>query len=271
VTAGPVSPPVSAEGHFTDERYWDDYWAWRRLELPVRVVRGRCGPQIDALLDVLERELERGPDLVALEIGGAPGQWLAYLHETFGYRCAVLDFSPRGCALARSNFELLGIPAEIRERDFLDPALDIGRFDVVCSFGLIEHFTDVEAVVAAHARLVRPGGTLVIGAPNVRGVNHWFMKRLGPNRLAAHNPEALDLELWDAFEARLELTRRFRGYVGGFEPRVFAVLEGRSLRRLPLYAVARLLVRAFGGRRRWLRRFNHPSLSGYLLGVWTAP
>ena len=149
------------------------------------------------------------------------------------------------------------------------PGLDIGLFDVVYSLGLIEHFSDLTDVVAAHARLVRPGGTLIIGAPNIVGVNRWFMKRLGPERLAVHNPDCLRPELWDEFEQRLDLEPRFRGYVGGFEPGVFAVLERKSPATLPLWALTLGLVHSVGQHLPSLRRFNPAWLSGYLIGVYT--
>ena len=63
----------------------------------------------------------------------------------------------------------------------------------------------------------------------------------------------------------------FRGYVGGFEPRVFAVREQRRAATLPLWAITQLLVATVGRRLPRLRRFNHPRLSGYLIGVWHCP
>jgi SAM-dependent methyltransferase len=262
--------PGSAS-RFTDESYWDEYWRRHVAELPAVVARRPRTLQVNAILDVLEAHLERDPRTVALEIGGSPGRYLAYLHGRFGYRCALLDFSPVGCALARRNFELLGIPVDVHESDLFDPGLEIGSFDLVYSLGLIEHFEDLEGVAAAHARLVRPGGTLVLGVPNVLGVNHWFMKRLAPRRLSTHNTDAMLLEHWDEFEANLQLERRFRGFVGGFEPSVFSVIEERTPANLPIWALAQLLERTVGHRFARLRRFNHPKLSGYLLGVWRVP
>jgi SAM-dependent methyltransferase len=252
---------------FTDEPYWNEYW--ERTELPREVTRGPRTLQSNAILDVFDGHLAPDPAHGALEVGGAPGQFLVYLHRRFGYRCSVLDFSARGCALARRNFELLGIPVDVHENDLLEPGLDIGRFDVVYSLGLIEHFTDLTGVVGAHARLVEPGGTLIIGAPNIVGANQWFMKRLGPDRLAVHNPDCLRLERWDDFERELGLERRYRGYIGGFEPGVFAVLERRTPASLPLWALTFGLVHSVGRHFPSLRRFNPPWLSGYLIGVYT--
>jgi SAM-dependent methyltransferase len=251
----------------TDESFWDAYWSEHGVALPAVAQRSPQSLQVNAILDTLDRHLPEEPNAVALEIGGAPGQYLAYLNQRFGYRCAILDFSPVGCQLARRNFEMLGIQLDVYEGDLFASWLDIGPFDVVFSLGFVEHFESLTDVVAAHTRLVKPGGTLAVGAPNVRGVNGWFMRRLGPRRLASHNTDALLLDHWDAFEADLCLERVFRGYVGGFEPGVFAKIEERTLRRLPLLLAARVLEHSVG-RVRALRRVNHSKLSGYLLGVW---
>jgi SAM-dependent methyltransferase len=259
-----VSEAASTE-RLTDRSHWDLYW--EGTALPREVQRGSGSAQVDAILDVLDEHAP--PDGASvLEVGGAPGQYLAYLHSRRRYECALLDYSAEGCALARRNFELLAIEAEIHKRDLLDPELRIGRFDLVFSLGLVEHFADLTGVVAAHARLVEPGGTLIVGAPNVRGVNAWFMRRLCPRRLATHNADSLRLERWDEFERVLGLERRFRAHIGGFEPGVFAVREGRRAADAPLWATARLLRTIFarGGRR--LRRYNHPLVSGYLIGVY---
>jgi SAM-dependent methyltransferase len=42
-------------------------------------------------------------------------------------------------------------------------------FDVVLSFGFIEHFADVPAVLSAMAGALRPGGVLLATIPNLAG------------------------------------------------------------------------------------------------------
>jgi SAM-dependent methyltransferase len=256
-------------GRLTDEAYWDGYWEQSVRELPVVISRDTTTFQAQAILDVLDRWLEPSSDMTALEVGGSPGQYLAYLHRRTGYRCAVLDFSPVGCALTRKNFSLLEIPVTVYERDMFDHKLDIGQFDVVYSLGLIEHFADVAAAVAAHVRLVRAGGLLILGVPNFAGVNGWFAERIDRPRFTSHNLDAMRLDRWDRFETAHDLQRLFRGYVGGFEPGVFAVTDNPvPFSRLPLRLVAEVMVRTVGMHLQGLRRFNHPLISGYLMGVW---
>ena len=124
--------------------------------------------------------------LTAAEIGGAPGQYLAYVHRSLGYRVTCVDFSATGCAKTVENFRLLGIPGDVIQADITTDAADLPAFDVVYSLGLIEHFADRRQIVENHARLVRPGGYLVLGVPNFRGLTGWFMRTLAPSTYATH-------------------------------------------------------------------------------------
>jgi SAM-dependent methyltransferase len=55
-----------------------------------------------------------------------------------------------------------GVPGEIVCADlFAPPPHLLAQFDVVVSFGVVEHFDDTAACVAACARLVKPGGLMV--------------------------------------------------------------------------------------------------------------
>jgi len=76
-------------------------------------------------------------------------------------------------------------------------------------------------VVARHVRLVKPGGYLALGVPNLCGVYGWFMRVLRPKTYATHGIGAMDIAAWSEFEARFELQTIFKAYVGGFGPRIF--------------------------------------------------
>jgi SAM-dependent methyltransferase len=43
-------------------------------------------------------------------------------------------------------------------------------FDVVVSFGLIEHFEDTVSIVRAASRFLKPGGMLITNIPNMTGL-----------------------------------------------------------------------------------------------------
>jgi SAM-dependent methyltransferase len=259
---------VSVEhgGSLTDEAFWDRYW--QELRLPREVEKG-TSLYLDAITDVFDRWLPRGEGKTVLEVGGAPGQYGAYMHRRLGYRLHVLDSSAVGCDATRRNLALLGIEGEVVHGDMFDPTLELPPFDVAYSLGLIEHFTDLEGAVAAHARFVKPGGLIVVGCPNFLGLNGVLLRRLAPGIVATTNTSNMDVRTWQRFERPLGLEPLFKGYVGGFEPSVAARRESqRPLDRASVRTL-QVLARLLGRREtRFLRRLNSRRWSGYLMGVY---
>ncbi|MDP1822370.1 MAG: class I SAM-dependent methyltransferase [Archangium sp.] len=245
----------------TTRESWDTYWSG--VALPMQIERGKNRAD-DAILDIIERFVPlRGASVV--EIGGAPGQYLAYLHRHHRVEAHVLDYSEVGCAKTTENFRLLHYPLQVHHADLFSDEF-VGQFDVVFSLGLIEHFADLPGVMTRHVRLLRPGGTLVVGCPNFLGVNGWFLRRLAPALMTEHNLETMDDRNWDGFEHSLGLTRLFRGYVGGFEPALFMRRERDTPATLLLSGVARALIRATRSRK--LSALNSREISQYLIGVY---
>jgi SAM-dependent methyltransferase len=253
----------------TDERHWNSYWE-DQAHTSREISREAANLQTQAILDVIDSYLPASGASV-LEVGGAPGRYLAYIHRRCDCRCAILDYSSAGCALARENFNALDVELDVYQQDLFAAGL-ANRFDFVYSLGLIEHFDDFGAVVAAQAKLVKRGGVLLVGVPNFRGVNGWFARRIDRERFESHNLAAMEAAGWDGFEHELGLQRLFREHVGGFEPSVFATRAipptvGARLLSFGAGRLARLLTHNFA----MLRRFNRPWLSGYLIGVWRVP
>ncbi|MEA2651196.1 MAG: hypothetical protein QOI85_917 [Chloroflexota bacterium] len=256
-------------GELTDAAFWDRNW--ENVVLPKEYRRTPRAFYLNARLDVIDRFLPADASLSAAEVGGAPGQHLAYLHRTFGYRITCIDYSPMGCRKTLENFSLLGIPGEVIQADLMADESDLPTFDVVYSLGLIEHFADRLPVVERHVRLIRPGGMLVLGVPNFRGLTGWFMRTLAPSVYATHVIQAMDLDGWREFEDALGLQVIWKGYVGGFEPSIFARREDRSLRTLMPYLVARAMKLGLSRRLGFLRRINGPRWSGYAMAVYRLP
>jgi SAM-dependent methyltransferase len=250
--------------------YWDDHWS--NLRLPVEVRKGDS-LYADAITDVFDRYLGGDSRLSVLEIGGAPGQYAAYVWRRFGHDVAVLDNSAIGCARARENFELLGIPALVYEADMF--AQPTRLFDVVYSLGVIEHVAtrnDLVAMIAGHLNHLRPGGLLIVGCPNFRGLNRLFARRLSPSFLAIHNLDVMSATAWDEFEQAFGLERFFRDYVGGFEPSMFWRRERDRFSDRVLRTALHFSAKVLGsGKLRILRRFNSRAWSGFLMGVYRSP
>jgi SAM-dependent methyltransferase len=61
------------------------------------------------------------------------------------------------------------------------------RWDVVGSFGLVEHFDDPAQVIRRHLELLVPGGYLVLAIPNHAGINGQILDRVDRHKSSLHN------------------------------------------------------------------------------------
>jgi SAM-dependent methyltransferase len=139
------------------------------LELPA----GEARDSLLAVHDTLTRELPRRP-LAIYEAGGGSTSFLPF------------DVTER------ANITVVDIDAEqIRNNDYAQRKIlgDIqtyrfapDSFDLVICYNVIEHVPDVEATLEGFFEAVKPGGLILIGAPNPQSLSgivtkyspHWF-------------------------------------------------------------------------------------------------
>lgn len=252
-------------GALTDEAFWDAYW--QRLSLPTAVDETTAGQYQREILRVFKRFVPEGRGLRAVELGGAPGGYLAYVSRTFGHEAHAIDNSAVGCRKLAENFRLLQIPVSVYCRDVLEADLsDLPRYDLVYSLGLIEHFNDPIPMIRKHVELAKPGGLIVIGLPNFLGINRPLLQLTRPEAFNTLNLRTMDIRTWADFELRFGLEVVFRGYVGGWEPRIY-VIRRSDMRswvvNFPIRAAAKVMD-ALGPVRRW----NARAWSGYAMGVY---
>jgi SAM-dependent methyltransferase len=253
----------------TQQEFWEDYW--EGLSIPAEIRKSKHNLYQNEILRVFDSYLPRDNGLSILEIGGAPGQYLAYMHKSFGYDVNCLDYSAAGCKKTKENFDLLRISGRVYQADIFSEELTLPQFDIVYSLGFIEHFSNLEPVIEKHLRFLKPGGTLLIGTPNFLGINHFFWKRLCPKLLSAHNLAAMDIQNWTSFADNFRLEVLFKGYVGGFEPGVFLRCDDKILLNRVLRTILHALYLSFSSHFKILRRINGRYISGYAIGVYRKP
>lgn len=254
------------EEELTEKEYWDS--CWEKVKLPTELTDKNARNVSKELLQIINRYMPEKKGLGILEIGGAPGQWLAYFAKKYRYSIHALDYSKIGCEKLKENFALLNLDATIYNCDLIkDNLSDLPRFDIVYSLGFIEHFNDLELVVDRHLALLKDGGILMLGVPNFLGINELVLKRLAPRTLSMHNLLTMDIARWESFEEKFQLDTLFRDYTGGFEPGNFRRCEDRTITNLAIRFFFKL-VRISFGRIRYLRRFNSKHWSAYLLGIY---
>jgi SAM-dependent methyltransferase len=251
---------LNAPVNLTTKRFWDEDHHGN-VVLPARpdlhFSFERC------LASTLEEVAPIQPGQRVLEVGCAPGRWLVWHAERFGARVTGIEYSAYGAALSRENLSATGVDGEIHEADFFDEHLELGSFDLVLSLGFIEHFDDLPATFARHAAFVAPGGRLVIGLPNFRGLIGFAQYWADADYLRLHNRRAMEpgvyTELADSAGMTLDVVR----YVDGADPAMIRVTRRSAhLLVLPLTAWRKTRVS---------ERVNGRLVSSYLVLAFTRP
>jgi len=112
----------------------------------------------------------RGPKRF-LEIGCGASAWLVYFADEFGYSVSGIDYSELGCELARENLRLNRVKGTCECRDLLSVRPnEMGVFDLIFSYGVVEHFERPDEVLRILTALLAPGGWIVTIVPNMGGL-----------------------------------------------------------------------------------------------------
>ncbi len=161
----------------------------------------------DLLRTVLEDRVGEGA--LILDVGSADGPSVGWL-DGHGRRI-MLDIDPRGLASGGVCGSALALP-------FADET-----FDVACAFDVVEHCEPESLALAELARVLRPGGRLLMSVPAYQWAWSEFDEKNG------HHRRYTRARAVDAVEAAgLRVTRSTHAFAGVF----------------PFFAVERLLRRA---------------------------
>lgn len=212
-----------------EQDYWDSIY---------EDVKPEIVPPGNLLRTWIESHVPRANgDKHALEIGCFPGRYLGVLGE-LGYVIHGVDLTP-GVRLMSKSFRDLGLRVgEFREADFLSMQVD-QTYDLVSSYGFIEHFSDWPAILRKHAALVKPGGLLVVEVPNFRGAfQQLFHRWLDRTNMSRHNLEAMQPREWAKLLESQEFDVLWCGWIGTFmfwsepEPFNLKIRIGEKLLRM---------------------------------------
>lgn len=153
--------------------YWNDSWASSDIPDAVNPADMRLGNYVNRRFHQLFLQLfdkSETSSMRLLEIGCAKSAWLPYFAKEFGFKVCGLDYSPIGCQMATKVLQSNGVEAEVVCADFFAPPESmLGAYDVVVSFGVVEHFDDTAACLRAVSAFLKPGGMLITNIPNMVG------------------------------------------------------------------------------------------------------
>ena len=189
-----------------DNKYWNESY------IDTQFAKARRTDQIKLFI---EKYIPFGNGKV-LEIGCFPGRYLAILGE-LGYELNGIDINPNteiGLKnwLSKEGYNI----GMIKDLDYHDLSHN-QKYDVVSSFGFIEHFSNFEEVLIKHCDLVADGGYLLITTPNFYGsIQNFLHKLLDKKNYNRHNVKAMNPYQWKEIVKMRNFQVIYSGYFGYF-------------------------------------------------------
>jgi 2-polyprenyl-6-hydroxyphenyl methylase/3-demethylubiquinone-9 3-methyltransferase len=169
--------------------------------------------RLDYLRHVFIKEL--GKDLkqtIVLDVGCGGG---LFAEEVARLGCQVtgVDLSPRSIAVAQQHAEQMGLTITYRAASGEQLPFENNSFDLVYCCDVLEHVSDINAVIAESARVLKPGGMYLYDTINRTWLSKVMMITLVQNWLRIAPP---DLHDWKQFIRPKELHDILRSH--GLEP-----------------------------------------------------
>ena len=159
---------------------WNKYWV--SSEIPVAIA-----PRHPGFKNYLNRRFHEyfcqafsgmeTQGLKLLELGCARSVWLPYFANEFGFKVYGIDYSEIGCQQAKAILSNAGVDQNIICSDFFTPPESLlNTFDVVVSFGVVEHFEDTAGCLYAFSKFLKHNGIMITNIPNMNGLNSLIFK-----------------------------------------------------------------------------------------------
>ncbi|HNI28138.1 MAG TPA: class I SAM-dependent methyltransferase [Leptospiraceae bacterium] len=160
------------------EEYWSTFW--KNYTLPDQVILNPATKHNYAFREIhkfYSSHLPVHQNTNLIEIGCGNSVFLSYFNTYFKYQVSGLDYSEYGCLQTKKILERDQISGNIYQGDLFSPPADLtNKFDIVCSFGVVEHFDNTSDVIQHIAAFAKPGGIIITTIPNLTGVTGWLQK-----------------------------------------------------------------------------------------------
>lgn len=111
--------------------------------------------------DYDQAEVHIPENSTVLDVGCGSGRFIKYLKEKKGCSCVGLEFNDK--AISTGLNDQLDIRKEFVQQHSINPE---NRYDVVCTFQVLEHIADAGSFMEHVVKCVKPGGTLIVCVPN---------------------------------------------------------------------------------------------------------
>lgn len=155
---------------------------------------------------------EKNPKIC--EIGSGDGKLLRKFAEMLGCRPYGVEYSKE--AVKRSSDSGVKIIVkDVFDKAFLRKYKN--HFDVVFSYGFVEHILPPEKAVKVHYQILKPGGYVIIQIPRFKGFNLLKAKILRPEIIPLHNLTIMNEDLLEKVCRSPDMEKLFCKNYGTFK------------------------------------------------------
>lgn len=151
-----------------------------------------------------------------LEIGAGNSQWLPYFAKKYPQSMfAGLDYSKTGCEKLASRIAATGVADRVviyYQDIFMIDSQIHGEFDVILSFGVVEHFSDLSQILSNINKYLKNDGIMFTLIPNMAGSIGYLTRIFNKKIYDTHNPHDLRSLLDGHRKAGMEILSK--GYLG---------------------------------------------------------
>lgn len=171
--------------HDNQQEYTNvDYWQNRLSQLNSTSVEKQFKPFptfIESFLPILREYAGQN----FIELGCEPGVISSAIASKVPLQFSGVDFLPDN-GLYVGAMKAVGVDA-VRITSTIHDLPIKCQYDVIGSFGLIEHFEDPMEIMSIHDRHLRPGGLCIITLPNFRQLQYIYHRLFDSVDLQYHN------------------------------------------------------------------------------------
>lgn len=188
--------------------YWNNNWSKVQYPKAFDVNEQSLENYVNIQLHTFFKDLLKDTkQFSVLEIGCANSIWPIYFYQYFSANVYGIDYSEVGCEKSRSLLEHYKVPGKIYYADLFSPPSELlEKFDLVVSFGVVEHFKDTVHCLKSCAAFVKPGGLLLTLIPNIPSIIGFIQKFVDRKVYDIHIPITKKKMIDFHESAALELT-----------------------------------------------------------------
>jgi 2-polyprenyl-3-methyl-5-hydroxy-6-metoxy-1,4-benzoquinol methylase len=152
-------------GTLSTKEYWDSVLAKQQLPRVNSPKIYNYYVTMNFIDDILKKAKKR----TFLEVGCGSSGWLPFFARTYGYVVSGLDYSEIGCRIAEENLKILNISYEAIICQDIFKWTEEKKYDVIFSYGVIEHFEHPEEILKICYDHLDSDGLIITVVPNLQG------------------------------------------------------------------------------------------------------